>query len=48
MSTFFRLSKRDLTAVWEDYKDEYKEFDTADTYALVIALILGDDAIATL
>jgi hypothetical protein len=35
-------------AVWHDEHDEYKEFDTADTHALIIALIADDDAIATL
>ena len=35
-------------AVWHEGEDEYKEFDTADTHALVIALIARDDAIATL
>lgn len=40
--------KARFDAVWEEEEDEYKEFDTADTHALVIAMIPCDDAIATL
>lgn len=39
--------KTRFDAVWHDYEYEYQEFDTADTHALVIALIL-DKAIAVL
>jgi hypothetical protein len=35
-------------AVWHDEHDEYKEFDTADTHALIIGLIADHDAIVTL
>lgn len=35
-------------AVWDGSEDEYEEFHTADTHALVIALIANEDGIGTL